>query len=172
MLGEPETQFFLTFCAPGISRGLLAFRLLCLATLSQMAATHTFANQVLVWGSPTNAPANPGNIVAISAGYGYTLGITSDGNLADWGTDPGIPPAGLSKLVAVAASHAHSLALKGDGTVAVWGDPGRGWAWANIPDGLTNVVAIAASPMSLPFRQGRDKPLPLLSRSKSPPLPC
>jgi hypothetical protein len=37
------------------------------------------------------------------------------------------------------------LALKSDGTVEVWGDPGRAWAYANVPSGLTNLVAISAN---------------------------
>ena len=103
------------------------------------------ANQVVAWGNPTNVPAGLVNLLAISAGSGYTLAVTSGGSLADWGNDPGIPPSGLSNLVSVAASYTHSLALNRDGTIALWGDPGRAWAWGGAPAGLTNVTAVSAN---------------------------
>src|SRR5580658_3034456 len=136
MLSEREKLFF--SCAetvlpgpgrvrPGrpIFRGAFFFCLCCVAGLGMRA----FANEIVVWGNPSVLPPNPGDIVQISAGTGYTLGIARDGSLVDWGSDPGTPPAGLSNLVAVAASYAHSLALRQDGTVAIWGDPDEGWAW-------------------------------------------
>jgi len=119
--------------------------LLCLVTLLALFTTDTHANQVVAWGSPTNVPVEVNQAVTISAGWGYSLGIAPDGSLIDWGNDPGTPPPGLTGLLAVAASHEHSLALKGDGTIAVWGDPGRGWAYTPVPDGLTNVAAISAN---------------------------
>jgi alpha-tubulin suppressor-like RCC1 family protein len=99
----------------------------------------------VIWGDPTNQPPGSPSLVAISAGRNYSLGIASDGSLVDWGSDPGTPPAGLSNVVAVTASYLHSMALRRDGTVALWGDPGRGWSWNNMPDGLTNVVAISSN---------------------------
>jgi hypothetical protein len=123
----------------------LAFSFFCLVTFPLLFTSHAVANQVVAWGNPTNVPVGVNQAMTISAGWGYSLAIAPDGSLIDWGNDPGTPPAGLSDLVAVAASHQHSLALQADGTVVVWGDPGRGWAWANIPEGLTNAVAISAN---------------------------
>jgi alpha-tubulin suppressor-like RCC1 family protein len=141
------------------------------------------ANLVTAWGNPTNVPAGANQAVAISAGWGYSLGITKYGELLDWGTDPGSPPAKATNLVAVSASFGHSLALRSDGVVIGWGSLNRVYAWeipeqigsdvkaisangdgdgdqslvlesngtvvawgnvSTVPDGLTNVVAIAA----------------------------
>jgi len=118
--------------------GLFVF-VLPIAFTGRAAAGH-----VVVWGSPTNAPAEASDVDAVSAGSGYSLGITSRGTLVDWGNDPGSPPAGLNNVLAVAASHGHSLALKRDGTIAGWGLDYRAWAWT-IPAGLTNVIAISAN---------------------------
>jgi len=126
-------------------QGFIAFCFLCGAALPTLFTTDAYANQVVAWGNPTNVPAGVNQAVTISAGWGYSLAIAANGSLLDWGNDPGTPPAGLDNLVAVAASHGHSLALRCDGTIVVWGDPGRGWAWAGIPAGLTNVAAIAAN---------------------------
>ncbi len=45
------------------------------------------------------------------------------------------------KAIAIAAGNQHTLALKADGTVACWG--GNVYGECNVPDGLTEVVAVA-----------------------------
>jgi len=80
-------------------------------------------------------------IVEIAAGWGYSLGVRSNGTVVDWGRDnigaKKDMPAGLNNVVSVAAGMIHSVALKNDGTVV-------GWPESREPAGLTNTVAIAA----------------------------
>jgi alpha-tubulin suppressor-like RCC1 family protein len=75
-------------------------------------------------------------IIAISAGYFYSLALKSDGTMLAWGnnskgqlgdsailTDKPTPVAvsGASDIVAISAGSEHSLALKADGTMLTWG---------------------------------------------------
>ena len=120
------------------------YSLLFSATWQLIPGT-AMANKLVAWGNPTNVPAGSVNPLTISAGRDYTLAVSSDGSLVDWGNDLGVPPPGLSNLKSVAAGYSHSLALKRDGTIAVWGDPTWAGLWTAVPDGLTNVVAISAN---------------------------
>jgi hypothetical protein len=49
----------------------------------------------------------------------------------------------MDDVIAIAAGQEHSLALRANGTVVAWGDNSHGQT--NVPPGLTNVIAIAAS---------------------------
>lgn len=75
-------------------------------------------------------------IIAISAGYYFSLALKSDGTMLAWGNnsrgqlgdsaikaDKPTPVAvnGASDIVAIAAGSEHSLALKADGTMLAWG---------------------------------------------------
>jgi len=117
---------------------------------------------VAIWGKlfgVSNTPAGLTNLVAISAGNNYLLGLKADGTVAVWGNPVQFPisppyfntnlvdsvtnvPAGLSNVTAIAAGAGHALALKADGTIVAWGDDGYGQT--KVPAGLSNVVAIAA----------------------------
>ena len=102
---------------------------------------------VVGWGNNSDGqltpPAGLTGVVAISAGYVYSLALKSDGTVAGWGNSYyATPPVGLSNVVAIAAGLFHSLALKSDGTVVGWGDSSFGRLPP--PAGLSNVVAIAA----------------------------
>ncbi len=84
-------------------------------------------------------------MVAIAAGYSFSLALKADGTVVGWGDNSSGQtniPAGLNNVVAIAAGILHSLALKPDGTVVGWGD--NSFGQTNIPGGLNNVVAIAA----------------------------
>jgi len=102
------------------------------------------------------------NIVAVAAGGFHSLALRSDGTVTGWGLDDAgqaigapsmnyLPTNGLVRLagqvltnvVAIAAGARHSLALKEDGMVVAWGD--NSFGQTNVPGGLSNVVAIAAS---------------------------
>jgi alpha-tubulin suppressor-like RCC1 family protein len=104
-------------------------------------------NYVVAWGGntygQTNVPSSATNVMAIAAGYSYSLALKSDGTVIAWGQagDTNVP-AGLSNVVAIAAGIGQSLALKSDGTLVAWGVP-RTPSYTNIPPGLSNVVAIA-----------------------------
>ena len=50
----------------------------------------------------------------------------------------------LGNIAAIAAGHGYSMALKQDGTIVTWGRMVNDLYPATVPDGLSNVVAIAA----------------------------
>jgi alpha-tubulin suppressor-like RCC1 family protein len=96
------------------------------------------------------------NALAISAGSGHSLAITSDSEVIGWGGNsvgmalgyetPGanstngmvrINGQTLSNVVSVVASLRFSLALRKDGTILTWGEN-------YVPEGLTSVTEIAA----------------------------
>jgi hypothetical protein len=122
---------------------------------------------VVAWGADqygaTFIPSGLSNVVAVVAGAGTSMALRSDGTIVAWGGDYfgqnyNTPPP-LSNVVAIAAGGgtggmstmvSHSLALRADGTVVLWG---QGWDGTNacfcipltwVPDGLSNVVAVAA----------------------------
>ena len=126
---------------------------------------------VVVWGSESTygdatPPAGLSNVVAIAAGRGHTLALKNDGTVVGWGINhegeaTGIPSMGsiyvtnglvtiggqvLTNVVAIAARRTHSIALKSDGSVTTWGSsPIRMLPHVfDVPEGLSNVVAIAA----------------------------
>ena len=89
-----------------------------------------------------------GNLIGISEGDSFGLGLRDDGTLVGWFTD--VPadiwftdvPGNITNAVAVSAGDNYALVLKQDGTVAARGDNSRNQT--NIPPGLSNVVAVAA----------------------------
>jgi len=145
----------------------LAAALLSLITPPAWAAP---AGKIAAWGDNefglTNVP--PGDdFVAISAGSdgGHVLALRSDGSLAAWGLNYGVPDLGSADIFygqatvpleysgnvfkAIAAGTFHSLALRTDGTVIGWGanevfGQGEFTGQATVPAGLSNVVAIGA----------------------------
>ena len=76
------------------------------------------------------------NIIAISAGYYFSLALKSDGTMLSWGNNSRgqlgdsvikaqkptpVAVSGASDIVAIGAGSEHSLALKADGTMLAWG---------------------------------------------------
>jgi alpha-tubulin suppressor-like RCC1 family protein len=125
---------------------------------------------VVAWGDE-DVPAGLSNVTAIAVGEAHSLALKNDGTVYGWGNNlceqaTGIEnPKGqrnasgfvmhsgqvLSNVVAIAAGNQygmfgmvthHSLALKRDGTVVGWGRICGGPVF--VPEGLSNVVAIAA----------------------------
>lgn len=84
------------------------------------------------------------NVMAISAGGGFSLAVRSNSTVVSWGgglekvnrTQIDVP-SGLTNVTAVAAGWNYSMALQRDGTVV-------GWGVRRIPAGLSHVVSIAA----------------------------
>ncbi len=65
----------------------------------------------------------------ISAGYGKTCGLRSDGTVACWGwNDDGQSTPSTGTFVQVSAGGYHTCGLRSDGTVACWGQNGNGQA--------------------------------------------
>lgn len=105
--------------------------------------------QIAAWGGndigQLTVPLGLTNVVAIAAGYYYSLGLKEDGTVVGWGDNYSgqiTIPDGLTNVVAIAAGNSHSVALRFDGEVVAWGH--NGYAQATVPPGLSNVVAIAA----------------------------
>ncbi len=115
----------------------------------------------------TRSPTGLSNVVAIAAGAGQSLALKNDGTVVGWGWNQsgeatGVPTIGkpnlenfssgavhlngqlLTNVVSIAAGHGYSMALKQDGTVVAWGKMGDSHRPATVPEGLSNVVAIAA----------------------------
>jgi len=102
---------------------------------------------VVGWGfnfyEQATVPSNLKKVEAIAAGGNFSLALKRDGTVVVWGDNRDYQtnvPADLNHVVAIAAEETHALALKKDGTVVNWGSP------AEVPMGLSNVVAIAATP--------------------------
>jgi hypothetical protein len=123
--------------------------LICLASLCCLLAPNGAAAAVVGWGDnshgQTSVPPDLSDALAVAAGGGHSLAVTSGGKVLAWGlNDQGQTnvPAFLSSVVAIAAGRDHSLALKSDGTVRAWGSNTNGQA--TVPAGLASVTAIAA----------------------------
>lgn len=95
------------------------------------------------------------DIKAIAAGGTYSLALTLDGRVFEWGGGRSAPAevAGLSAVKQIAVGDHHRLALKSDGTVVAWGDNDHGQLGdgSNSPRatpvqvvGLTGVLSVAA----------------------------
>ena len=96
---------------------------------------------LLVWGNaPGTPPAGLSNLVAVAASRSHSLALRADGTVFGWGSVT--VPEGLTNAMAISANGdsdgRQSLALNRDGTVVAWGNVDT------VPNGLSNVVAIAA----------------------------
>jgi hypothetical protein len=100
----------------------------------------------VAWGDPGQwqiyVPANLSNVVAIAAGYSFSLALCADGSVVSWGNPNGstgsVP--GESNFVAVSAGDSHCLALRQDGTVVAWGNGYSGQT--KVPNNLSHVVDV------------------------------
>ncbi len=116
----------------------------------------------------TAPPDGLSNVVAVAAGAAHSLALKSDGTVVGWGWNnvgeaTGTPTTNsvdnlnfisagqvrfggevLRGVVSIAAGTSYSLALKKDGTVVAWGRMAGPRYPVNVPDGLHDVVAIAA----------------------------
>ena len=104
---------------------------------------------VVAWGwngsGPTSVSPGLSNVVAVAAGFDFSLALKSNGTVLAWGYNEygqTNVPAGLSNVVAVTGGGDHGLALRSNGTVVAWGWDVFGQT--DVPPGLSNAVAIAA----------------------------
>lgn len=104
------------------------------------------------WGSASggsltipNGPSGLSNVLAVSAGSGFSLALTTGRTVLAWGENyygQTNVPAGLSNVIAISAGRAYSgLALKSDGRVVTWGENNGGQN--TVPSSLSNVTAIS-----------------------------
>jgi alpha-tubulin suppressor-like RCC1 family protein len=124
---------------------------------------------ILAWGGNSSGQIGDGfniqrpipslvalpNVQAIAGGGEYSLALTADGRVLEWGGGKMTPTeiSGLVSVKQIAAGDRHRLALRNDGTLWAWGDNNRGQLGdgSNLPRpapvqvvGLTNVISIAA----------------------------
>ena len=90
--------------------------------------------------TPVNTIDSSAGVLAVSAGYSYSLALLSDGTVYAWGiNDKGqlgdnsttqslspVQASGLTGAISVTAGFSHSTALKSDGSVLTWGSNGYG----------------------------------------------
>jgi len=111
------------------------------------------------------------DVIAVSAGNGYTVALRNDGTVWTWGrntdrqlgdgtTTQRATPAqvdGLNNIIAISAGNGHTVALRNDGTVWAWGHNRHGQLGSSLTSphgtpnqiyGLTDVVAISVGGMS------------------------
>lgn len=114
--------------------------------------------------APTQMIGITGTVVAVAAGNGYGLALTSDGNLWNWGKILGttstsataVKVGGPGGMVAISAGDSFALALRFDGNVYAWGANANGQLGINstasnaVPQhvlgvgGTGNITSIAA----------------------------
>ena len=111
-----------------------------------------------IHGAALQPAASPPAVKSIAAGYSYSLAVTSDGSVWEWGGSAGrssmpVRVSGLTGVIAAARGDEHTLALRDDGTVWAWGSNSSGelgdgtTTSRSVPvqvGGLTDVAAVAA----------------------------
>ncbi len=129
------------------ARCVATFFAISVATLSLSVKATA---QVVGWGTGEGGSitgvSGLTNLKQIASGFGVTIGLTNTGSLMAAGDDiysSGIltPPSG-NDYTQISCTYQHALALKDDGTVAAWGY--NGFGQTTIPNGLTNVIQVAA----------------------------
>jgi alpha-tubulin suppressor-like RCC1 family protein len=83
------------------------------------------------------------DVVSISCGEGFLVGLTADGRVKAWPAGPAATavPTDLGEVVALDSGHQFTLALLRNGSVVGWGDNSQGQI--SIPAGLGPVTAVS-----------------------------
>jgi alpha-tubulin suppressor-like RCC1 family protein len=106
---------------------------------------------VLCWGDDSTKqcsgkPVGLRDVIAVSAGNGYSLALKSTGQVIGWGKKStgqvSIPPAARSHVVGISAGNDHALAVTDTGTVVAWGSNSA--EQIETPLGLKDVYMISA----------------------------
>jgi alpha-tubulin suppressor-like RCC1 family protein len=103
---------------------------------------------VTAWGDnrygQTNVPATLGSAVLIAAGGDESTAMRTDGTITNWGfNSPVFQFQGGFIPLALAMGQAHCAAIAPGGKVKTWGQ--NTYLQLNVPSGLNNVVALAAT---------------------------
>ena len=109
------------------------------------AAVAAESGSIVGWGDQVVGVDLSAGFVAVSAGYGHSLGLKLDGSVVAWGNNENGQcevPAPNTGFVGVAAGGYHSLGLKADGSVVAWGYNEEGEC--DVPEPNTGFVAVAA----------------------------
>jgi alpha-tubulin suppressor-like RCC1 family protein len=83
------------------------------------------------------------SIVAVAAGSGHAMALSSSGKVTVWGSSDTTlqPPSTLAEVTAIAAGRNHCLALGLNGTVTAWGSNAN--LQSSVPAALPPVMAMA-----------------------------
>lgn len=124
-----------------------------LAATSRATAAVTVDGRLRVWGTPTDgevglAPEGVTDAVAVSMSQNAGAVLHRDGSVTGWGStalEEDVPAGLKAKAVAVATGDAGgtAYAVTTAGTVVTWGAD----AGFPIPNGLTDIVDVAAGPL-------------------------
>jgi len=153
------SNFAQTTSCPNNACSLVLLFLACAALLlgaaggaSAFPPPGTASDLTLAWGyngdGQCTVPAQAqSGIVAIAAGYMYSLALTSGGEVLAWGNNDfgqcTVPAPAQSGITGIAAGGYHSLALTSGGEVLAWGNNGDGEC--TVPaQAQSGIVAIAA----------------------------
>ncbi len=108
---------------------------------------------VVGWGVLSAMPGTPqhssdsiealDDVVSISCGEGFLVGLTADGRVKAWPPGPAwtAVPADLGEVISVDSGYHFTLALRRNGSVVGWGDNSQGQI--TIPAGLGPVIAVS-----------------------------
>jgi alpha-tubulin suppressor-like RCC1 family protein len=80
-------------------------------------------------------PEGLASVKQVSAGYGHTCALQTDGTVSCWGYDSdgqASVPAGLGTVSAISAGFYHTCALKTDSKVVCWGS--NAYGQSTVPD--------------------------------------
>ena len=80
--------------------------------------------------------------MAIAAGGTYSVALKADGTATVWGDNRVTVIADPRGVIGISSGAGHVLALLADGNVVAWG--GNEHGQAQVPFGLTNVIAVSA----------------------------
>ena len=145
---------------PIMRSGIVSFNGLVLSNVVAIAAGRYFSmalkmdGDVVTWGE-NYIPKDLTNIVAIASGWSDSWALKRNGTIVGWVSDSSfhgygqlIPVEGLSNIVAISVGPwgygTRGVALRRDGTVATWGTETDNKEFTEPPQGLTNVIALAA----------------------------
>jgi len=104
--------------------------------------------EIAVWGclneEQCDVPAPNDDFLAVSGGFGHSLGLKLDGTIAAWGGNSHGQcdvPSPNEGFVDLSAGSSHSLGLKGDGVITAWGR--NNFGQCNVPAPNTDFVAVS-----------------------------
>jgi alpha-tubulin suppressor-like RCC1 family protein len=109
-----------------------AYHNLAIMDTGVLVAWGTYQDMSLVTVPPELQSSSTGRtaVIAISAGYDYSLALTADGTVHAFGVNPSgvleVPSRARTEVKAIAAGWNHSVALLESGEIVTWGDTSLG----------------------------------------------
>lgn len=121
------------------------------------------------WDTVSTIPAGISDVVQVAVGGEFVVALKADGSVVTWGREGGwwddvyddetgayvgeewvseeyyAVPLDVTDVVAVAAGFEHVVTLHADGTVKSWGAESGNYGQYDVPHGLSDIVAVAAT---------------------------